>query len=288
MTHTFDYLLDKIEAAPFNDAPFRHIEINDLFSPEHFEAIISEPQIRLPVATDDRDLLKTMDESGYRLIYFPGTTGDIERYLEWHASKSGAIDNSDTCETFGVVMRLDKFNENSILPELNDFFRSPEFLGCAAAKFGISMDAVSADAGIQKYLDGYEISPHPDTRRKALTWMTNINPAPNSEALDIHTHYMTFRPEFSYVRDFWASHDEIDRAWVPWSWCETMKRQPQNNSLVMFSPSNDTLHAVKAAYDHLPTQRTQLYGNLWFENPPVRERMDWRGLMARNPVAEMV
>lgn len=32
-----------------------------------------------------------------------------------------------------------------------------------------------------------------------------------------------------------------------------------------FSPSDDTLHAVKARYDHLVAQRTQMYGNLWYE-----------------------
>ncbi len=279
----FNYLLAKLDAAPFQEHPFRHIEINDFFSPEHFEAITNDPQIKLPVAADDRDLLRSMDAAGYRKIYFPGTTGDVERYLDWHENKSGSIDNNDTCETFGIVMRIEQFNEGSILPALNDFFRSSAFLERAADKFGISMSAVTADAGIQKYLDGYEISPHPDTRRKALTWMTNINPGANAEALDIHTHYMVFRPDFAYVKDVWAERSRVDRAWVPWSWCETVKRQPQNNSIVLFAPSNDTLHAVKATYDHLPTQRTQLYGNLWFSGKMDLEKPEWRDLLAMKP-----
>ena len=285
-SHNFDYLLDKLSAAPFYDKPFRHIEIRDFFFPEHFAAIVSDPRIGLPVAADDRALLASMEEAGYQLIYFPGTTSDIERYLDWHANRSGKVENSDTCESFGIVMRLAKFGQDSILSDLNAFFRSEPFLKCVSAKFGIEPEDVTLDAGIQKYLDGYEISPHPDIRRKALTWMTNINPAANSEELSIHTHYMTFRPEFDYVRKLWAERTDIDRAWVPWDWCETAKTQPMNNSFVMFSPSDDTIHAVKASYDHLQTQRTQLYGNLWYKNAAQISKWEWRQLLAQKPVTE--
>jgi hypothetical protein len=34
---------------------------------------------------------------------------------------------------------------------------------------------------------------------------------------------------------------------------------------VIFAPSSGTLHAVRAHYDHLAGQRTQFYGNLWYE-----------------------
>ena len=44
-------------------------------------------------------------------------------------------------------------------------------------------------------------------------------------------------------------------------------RTNKNNSIVIFKPSVDTLHAVKMKYDHTKFQRTQLYGNLMsFEN----------------------
>jgi len=283
-SYSFDYLLDKLSAAPFSENPFRHIEIKDFFSPEHFAAIVSDQRIVLPVVAGDRELLAAMDVAGYRVIYFPGTTKDLARYLDWHANRSGAVENADTCESFGVVMRLEKFGENGVLSELNSFFHSSNFLECVAGKFGISTDDVTLDAGIQKYLDGYEISPHPDIRRKALTWMSNINPAPNSEALNIHTHYMSFRDEFDFVRKLWAERTDIDRAWVPWDWCETVKQQPANNSIVLFSPSDDTLHAVKANYDHLQTQRTQLYGNLWYKDVAQISKWEWRQLLDQKPV----
>ncbi|MGD0731415.1 MAG: hypothetical protein ABR956_09120, partial [Terracidiphilus sp.] len=120
------------------------------------------------------------------------------------------------------------------------------------------------DAGIQKYLDGYEISPHPDIRAKALTYMININPGTNSENREHHTNYLKFRDEFKYVQSYWEGHPNQDRCWVPWEWCDVVKVQRENNSMVIFSPDNTTLHAVKARYDHLSSQRTQLYGNLWY------------------------
>ncbi|HZV11354.1 MAG TPA: hypothetical protein VFF94_16440, partial [Novosphingobium sp.] len=99
---------------------------------------------------------------------------------------------------------------------------------------------------------------------KALTYMVNVNPAPDSEARDHHTHYMQLVPQRRYVQAFWDGNEALDRCWVPWDWCETQARQIANNSMVIFQPGNDTLHAVKANYNHLDYQRTQLYGNFWY------------------------
>ena len=41
--------------------------------------------------------------------------------------------------------------------------------------------------------------------------------------------------------------------------CETVKKQCRNNSIVIFAPNDDTLHAVKADYNHLKYQRTALW-----------------------------
>jgi hypothetical protein len=51
---------------------------------------------------------------------------------------------------------------------------------------------------------------------------------------------------------------------VPWDWCTTKIKTNTNNSIVLFSPSNESLHAVKLDYNHLNFQRTQIYGNLWY------------------------
>jgi len=174
------------------------------------------------------------------------------------------IINQSTCEGYGVVMRLRHARHGTILHDAHKFFLSERFWLAMSEKFDVDYSLGRIDVGLQKYLDGYEISPHPDIRLKALTFMVNINPAEKSESIDYHTKYMTFRPEREYVRTFWSREKTVDRCWVPWDWCETKKTQVANNSMVMFSPADDTLHAVKVRYDHLVTQRTQFYGNLWY------------------------
>ena len=56
---------------------------------------------------------------------------------------------------------------------------------------------------------------------------------------------------------------------------DNLKTSTQNNSIVIFMPSDRTLHAVKATYDHLLTQRTQIYGNLWYDNHQTEYTLKW-------------
>lgn len=261
MMSQFSYLIDKIEAASFDEEPFRHIEINEFLSPEHFAAITRDPQIALPRARDARELLSLIDRAGYKIIPFPGCVTDGNAYLRWLEHGSGKKIHGAT-EGFGIVYRLVD-SHSSIIDAFNRFLVSDPFQQALTRKFGIEAP-VDIDTGIQKYLHGYEISPHPDIRRKALTWMLNINPGEGSETLDFHTHYMRLKPEWSFISSFWKGNPDVERDWLPWSWCETVKRQPRNNSIVIFAPSDETIHAVKANYDHLGTQRTQMYGNLWY------------------------
>ena len=72
------------------------------------------------------------------------------------------------------------------MTELNDLFVSDRLKNLLVSKFGIQAK-VHTDAGIQKYLHGYEISPHPDIRAKALTWMLNINPGDATGSTNFHT-----------------------------------------------------------------------------------------------------
>lgn len=105
--------------------------------------------------------------------------------------------------------------------------------------------------------------------------MVNINPGRMSETQTHHTHFLRFRPTYKYVQAFWEGNPQLDRCWVPWGWCETAKIQDRNNSIVIFSPNNDTLHGVKARYDHLAYQRTQLCGNLWYHELPTQGMPCW-------------
>ena len=49
------------------------------------------------------------------------------------------------------------------------------------------------------------------------------------------------------------------------------KKRRTNNSIVIFSPHSESMHAVKANYDHLRHQRTQMYGKLWYRSHTLAE-----------------
>jgi hypothetical protein len=259
----FDYLVEKIRGAEFSYAPFKHVYIENFFSEEHFSQITQSSEIKAPQVNNDFDLIEKLCDNGFEVIDFPGCTPDVNQYLDWRKSgKSTAL--NPTCEGFGVVMRLKSY-KTPLLRAVNNFIMSDQFSGVTAEKFGVNLNECYSDAGIQKYLDGYEISPHPDVRKKATTFMVNINPDPSSEFMNHHTHLMSFISSREYIQKFWEGNPDIDRDWVPWSWATTHRLQNRNNTIVLFSPACDTLHGVKADYDHLKTQRTQLYGNLWYK-----------------------
>ncbi len=264
----YNYLLDKIVSAKFCEDPFRHIEISDFLSAEHFNAVITSPQVAIPEAQDAENLINNLLQKGYEPISFPGCTTSVPHYLDWLKGKSHHT-NHIQCEGQGMALRLQSPQDESIT-ELNSFFGSSIFKQVLEEKFGI-VKPTNSDTGLQKYLTGYEISPHPDIRKKALTYMLNVNPAQNSEDMEIHTHYLTFKPHKQFVSEFWRYNLDLDTFWVPWEWCDTRKKQRQNNNIVIFAPSWETLHAVKLNYNHLETQRTQFYGNLWYEDARLPE-----------------
>jgi hypothetical protein len=274
-TMSFEYLLEKIEAAAFEHEPFPHLYIKDFFNGEHFSQITAAPEIALRPRDSDDKLFDELFEAGYKIIDFPGCITNKDTYIRWHSVKGAKqTHNNSACEGFGVTLRL-MSARSPLISELMQFINSQRLQEVLAAKFGIDLDDVFYDTGIQKYLDGYEISPHPDIRKKALTFMVNINPGAGSEEKEHHTHYLVFRDPYKYVQAYWEGHPEADRCWVPWNWCDTRKMQRENNSIVIFSPTNLTMHGVKASYDHLESQRTQLYGNLWYHAETVKSHPEW-------------
>jgi len=280
----FSYLIDKINVAPYTNEPFKHVYIENFFSDKDFQEIITSNEISTPKALSDQELIEGLKEKGYKVIHFPGCITNVKQYIKWHSSKGKTTRTHSACEGFGMVMRLFK-KRTKILIRLEEFLLSEEFNLAIAEKFNIQLADCKIDGGIQKYLDGYEISPHPDVRKKAATYMVNINPSDASEASDYHTHYLKFKSSKTYVYKFWEYNSDYDRDWVPWNWCETIKQQNRNNSIVIFSPSNDTMHAVKADYNHLTTQRTQLYGNLWYLNSETKP-LKWEQLQIPSAATE--
>ena len=77
--------------------------------------------------------------------------------------------------------------------------------------------------------------------------------------------------------------NDVERCCLPWDWCETKFVQNKNNSIVVFSPNNDTIHAVRANYQHLHGQRTQIYGNFWYKKKLTLKTIEWENLdLSRN------
>jgi hypothetical protein len=275
----FSYVLEKIRSAPFSTNPFRHVYISELFTPAHFAEIVAAPEIQTS-GTSDPDLFDRLFDQGYEIIGFPGCILDKDQYIRWHRHKKISRNNRKTntsCEGFGITLRLMN-PQTSILKELLSFLDSEDFNAALAAKFDLAREDVLFDSGLQKYLDGYEISPHPDLRQKAATYMVNINPGPDAETRTHHTHYLVFKDRYKYVQTYWDGHPDHDRCWVPWNWCTTERVQSENNSIVLFSPRNDTMHAVKADYNHLANQRTQLYGNVWYREVTSTAAPQWENL----------
>ena len=268
------YVLEKIERAEIVRDPFRHIEIDELFEPDDFRSIVESPEIKLRATPNDEGLFEELFARDYKIIEFPGCTEDYREYIAWHRQKKLTHKTNTSCEGYGVVLRL-QAPRSAVISELQAFFESDEFVSCIAGKFGINPGVCDYDAGLQKYLDGYEISPHPDIRKKGLTYMVNVNSSPDSMEDEYHTSYLKLKPQWKYVSEYWSGNEHVDRCWVPWEWCDVVKQQRRNNSIVMFSPGNDTIHAVKAAYDHLTHQRTQFYGNLWFSESAVLAKPKW-------------
>lgn len=277
MMDDFGCLIEKIRKAEFEEEPFRHVYIEDFFDARHFREITNSPEVALKQAADDDDLLCILQATGYKPIMFPGTTTNLKQYVRWHKDRDRKQHtNLETCEGFGVTLRLNRSQTTPIIERINAFFNSPAFVSALHDKFSLDSSRTYTDNGLQKYLDGYEISPHPDIRQKALTYMINVNPASESEKLEYHTHYLRFTPERAYIEQYWRGNPRYDRCWVPWGWCETVKMQRKNNSIVIFAPSDNTLHAVRAAYSHLHTQRTQFYGNLWYRDYQDQGKPSWR------------
>ncbi|MBU2711718.1 hypothetical protein, partial [Zooshikella harenae] len=227
------------------------------------------------------DLFEKLLEQSYVPQAFPGCITDIKAYLDFIEGRKKF--NKDmikgygkhVIEGYGITMRLNSYTDE-FLKEIIAYLNSNNFLDILKEKFEID-EFLNIETAIQKNLNKYEISPHCDTSRKALTYMVNIYTDKRCEDLSIHTHLLKFKEQYRYLSLFWETNN-VDPVWVPWDWCETVKCTSSNNSITIFKPSHETLHAVKLDYDHLEFQRNQIYGNLWYEKSKKTENVPWQDL----------
>jgi hypothetical protein len=273
MNNKFNYIIEKIQAADFIFKPFRHLYVENLLNQEHFDLFEKNPQINFAEFDITEELIQHLLENDYVIQKFPGCTESIDEYLKYLKSGDWPVD-TQRLEAFGLAFRLKEI-KNPVLQELVEFLNSPTFQSALMEKFSITRPN-KIETAIQKYLTGYEISPHPDVRGKCLTYLVNTNTTELAEQdKTIHTHLLKFKTDKAFVADFWRDFPEYNTDWVPWDWCESKKIISTNNSLVMFAPSFDTLHAIKLKYDHCKFQRTQLYGNLWYTDTVKVKKLKW-------------
>ena len=92
---------------------------------------------------------------------------------------------------------------------------SKSFIDALLSKFNISGVDIEYDASSKNILMANEIIPHPDIRRKLLTFMVNINPSNSSESNNHHTHIQSLKKKYSFISDFWRDNRHIESIWVP-------------------------------------------------------------------------
>lgn len=274
----FEYLLKKVRSATVRVFPFPHLRIDDFFDSRHFRELQTSPEINLGPMGSNSDLRRRAGQVGYVPIKFPGAFHDWGEY-QMDQSRRAQGEGEDlgknlASESRGLVLRL-AGPSSRCMQDLNFFMESGELQREVCIKLGVEMGNGLVDGGIQKYLDGYEIPPHPDVRQKLLTLLLPLHPSTFGMSVDqvsLGTQLLKFRQKYEVVSEFWEQHELFDRCWCPWSWCETVEVHHQANSLLAFSPSNKSLHGVKARYDHLSWQRTHLYSNVWHKESPCERQ----------------
>lgn len=277
--NNFQYLIDKINNATFINVPFKYLYIEEFFNEFHINEITRAKEISVPEFSSSEDMIDSLTTTyNYNPHPFPGCTTNIKNYLHWlHTGEihKGIKKDQELLEGFGIALRLKSY-KTAILEDLIEFFNSNEWHTCLKEKFEKTR-ATTVDTAIQKYLTGYEISPHPDIRRKCLTYMININSSLEAESLNLHTHFMELVENKKWIYKYWGDNLNVERCWIPWNWATAKFNQRKNNSITVFAPDNNTIHSVKLNYDHCKFQRTQFYGNLWYEKTSLISS-NWKDL----------
>ena len=261
MTDEYEYILEKIMKAEFINIPFPHLDIKDFLSNKHLDLILNDKQIHFEVMNNHDELKDKLIDNGWDIQKFPGCITNWDDYKKYLNSLEDGTKKD--IHNVGVTFRLNRY-KNKKVEELINFMNSDRFHNTLKKKFNIK-EKTTIISAIQKNLNGYEISPHPDVRAKCLTYLLNVNNK-EIEELDCHTHLLEFKNQYKYIQEEWRNNQEKERHWVKWDYCNTIKTMNKNNSMVLFHPADDppTLHAIRLKYDHLKYQRTQIYGNLMY------------------------
>ena len=66
MQKTFDYIISKINEAKIIDAPFKHLYIENFFSEDDFNEVVTTKEINIPAVNNDSELITYLERAGLR------------------------------------------------------------------------------------------------------------------------------------------------------------------------------------------------------------------------------
>jgi len=279
------YLLDRIEAASPKHKPFRHLQVRNFLKPSHFDEILNDERLAIAETRSDRELTEVLKSKGYVPSWLPGSTSDVEQYLDYREGRNVNISKNPTCDKIGVAYKLSAVRTGSketLLDELLHILQSDDFWGIIMKKAKVKPAEYTRYIAYTKYLDGHEISPHTDSRHKPLTFLLNMNPRNLRLEKKNHTALMKLKKEYNYIIDYWKHNRDVDRCWLPWEWAKAYSYHSANNSLLVIPASNKSFHSIKLEYNHLIAQRSLIYGSIWKKKEKVYDCPVWQDLQIQS------
>lgn len=232
-----NYLINKIKNAKIIYEPFPHIIINNFIEENDLKNILDNIEI---------NNLKDINEK-YTMVHYPGAkiTNDLL------TTRPTGI---------GLVYALkEEYLKNNI--KLNTFLDSNDFKQILMEKLNIPKNIDGWNVyQINKDLNGYEISPHPDITGKVITYQLNLTNTNILDDYDLSTKFHTIKPECEkYIKELTIKKD---RPWGKWEWFDKGKKIPyKQNTFMAFAPSDISYHSVKLEnYPQEKYQRTMLRG----------------------------
>lgn len=232
-----DYILKKIEDAEIISKPFPHIIIPNFLEGDDLKNILDNIEI---------DHLNEIEKK-YKKVHYPGAKSSTEELTNRPTGK-------------GLVYALkEEYSKNNI--KLKTILDSDEFKQALFKKLNIPKNIDGWNVyQINKDLNGYEISPHPDITGKVITYQINLSNTNALDNYDLGTKFHTIKPEcLKYIKEL---SKKKSRPWGKWEWFDEGTSIPyKQNTFMAFAPSDISYHSVKLEnYPQEKYQRTMLRG----------------------------
>ncbi len=232
-----NYIIKKIQDSVIIEKPFPHIIIHNFFEDEDLTKILNNIEI---------ENLNEIEKK-YIKVHYPG-------------AKSSKEELTKRPTGVGLVYALkEDYHKNNV--KLNKVLNSEDFKKVLFKKLNIPKNIDGWNVyQINKDLNGYEISPHPDITGKVITYQINLSNTDILDNYDLSTKFHTIKPEcLKYIKEL--SKKKL-RPWGKWEWFDKGKSITYTqNTFMAFAPSDISYHSVKLEnYPQEKYQRTMLRG----------------------------